>query len=54
VDITLKDQNTQNAIHSPHEAQKEGRQKCGCFSPSYNGEQILLVGNVETKYKAET
>ena len=27
-------QNTQNTIHRPHEAQEEGRQKCGYFGPS--------------------
>ena len=26
--------NSQNTIHRPHEAQVEGRPKCGCFSPS--------------------
>jgi len=39
VDISTKSQNTQDTIHRPHEAQEEGRPKCGCFSHSYNGEQ---------------
>ena len=26
--------NTQDAIHRSHEAQKEGRPKCGYFGPS--------------------
>jgi len=29
-----KAQNTQDTIHRSYEAQKKGRPKCGCFSPS--------------------
>ena len=32
--ISPKAQNTQDIIHRPHEAQREGKPKCGCFSSS--------------------
>jgi hypothetical protein len=34
----LSHQNTQDTIHRPHEAQEEGRTKCGYFGPSKKGE----------------
>ena len=33
VDISPKVHKTQDSIHRPHEAQEEGRPKCGYFSP---------------------
>jgi len=39
VDISPKAQNTQDMIHRPHEAQEEGKPKCGCFNPSQKREQ---------------
>ena len=41
MDISPKAQNTQDTIYRTHEAQEEGRPKCGCFSPSYKGEQNI-------------
>ena len=32
--ISPKAWNAQDTIHRPHEAQEEGRPKCGCFGPS--------------------
>ena len=34
ISFSPKAQNTQDTIYRPHEAQEEGRPKCGCFSPS--------------------
>ena len=39
MDINQKDRNAQDTIHRPHEAQEQGRRKCGCFSPQ-NGEAM--------------
>jgi hypothetical protein len=39
VDIIPKAQKTQDIIHRPHEAQEEKRPKCGCYRPSYKGEE---------------
>jgi hypothetical protein len=40
VDISPEARNIHDAIHRPHETQKEGRLKCGYFDPSEKGEQI--------------
>jgi hypothetical protein len=34
ISATYQAQDTQESIHRPHEAQEEGRLKCGSFSPS--------------------
>ena len=47
-------QNTKDAIHRPHEAQGEGRSKCGCFGSSEKGDKILIGSNMEIKCRAET
>jgi hypothetical protein len=38
VDIILEAQNTHDTVHRPHEAQEEGKPKCGYFNPSQKGE----------------
>ena len=34
VDVSPEVWNTQDTIHRPHEAQEEGKPKCGCFGLS--------------------
>jgi hypothetical protein len=52
VDNSPKAPNNQDTIYRPHEAQEEGRAKCGYLRPSRKGEKSLMVAN--TKCRAET
>jgi hypothetical protein len=54
VDISLNAQNTQNVIHRRHEAQEEGKKSVDISVLLRIGNYILLGGNMETKYRAET
>ena len=54
MDISAKALNTQNTIHRPHEAQEEGRPKCGFSVLLRKGNKIIIGANMETKYRAET
>jgi hypothetical protein len=42
VDIRHKAQNIHDTTYKPYEAQKEERPKCECFSPTQQGEEIIL------------
>jgi hypothetical protein len=53
VDISPKAPNIQDTIHRPHEAQEEGRPKCGCFCPLKEN-KIFTGANIEIKCRAET
>ena len=54
MDISPKAPNNQDTICRPHEAQAEGRPKCGCFSFSEKGNKILTGANMEINSRAET
>jgi hypothetical protein len=53
VDISLKTPNNQHTTHRPHDAQDEGKPKCGCFDPSKKENKILKGTNMEVKRRAE-
>jgi hypothetical protein len=48
VDFSPKALNTQDTIHKPHEAQEEGRPKCG-HTYLKMGDRILTGGNTKIK-----
>ena len=54
MDISPKSPNIQDTIHKPHEAQEEGKLKCGYLSPSYKDNKVLTGANMEIKCRAET
>jgi hypothetical protein len=50
VDIIQIAWDTLNAIQRPHEAQEEGRPKCGCFSLR-RVNKIPMEGDTQTKFR---
>ena len=54
MDIKPEIRNTQESIHRLHEAQEEGRPKCGYFSFLRKGIKIPMGGDTETKIGAES
>ena len=53
MDISPKAQNKQDTIDRPHEAQEEGRPKCGCLVFSKKGNKTLTGAIMEKKCGAE-
>jgi hypothetical protein len=56
VDNSPKAPNNQDTIYRPHEAQEEGRAKCGYFLEALlrSRTKILTGVNMEIKYRTET